>query len=65
MITQATFPIPHTNGLRPRSFLAARKALMQRNMVIKGADAEDYRKIYKKDVVSKNDQDKAKFKTFL
>ena len=55
MITQATFPIPHTIELVPRSFLAARKALMQTNMVIKGADAEDYRRIYKKDVVSKND----------
>lgn len=55
MITQATFPIPHTNGLRPRSFLAARKALMQRNIVIKGADAKDYRKIYKNDDDAKND----------
>lgn len=47
MITQAAFPIPHTNGLRPRTFLAARKALMHRNIIIKGADAKDYQKIYK------------------
>jgi len=55
MTTQATFPIPHTNGLKPRTFLAARRALMQRNIVIKGADAKDYRKIYSQQDKIKND----------
>lgn len=55
MITQATFPIPHTNGLRPRTFLAARKAMMLRNIVIKGANAKDYQKIHKHHVDTQKD----------
>lgn len=46
MIQQGAFPIPHTNGLRPRSFLAARRAMLQKDIIIKGANAKDYQRIH-------------------
>lgn len=55
MRTQATFPIPHTNGLRPRSFLAARRVMMRLNIVINGAKAKDYQRIHDLNDSEEND----------
>lgn len=53
MITQGAFPIPHTNGLRPRTFLAARRAMMKKDIIIKGANAKDYQRIHNENSASK------------
>lgn len=46
MRIQGAFPI-HTNGLRPRRFLADRRAMMRLDAVIHGTKAKDYQLIHK------------------